>query len=57
MSLYIFLDIDGVMVPAKGWKAPELMTYGFLNFSAKAVAALHTLLAPDAVIILTTSHK
>lgn len=57
MSLYIFLDIDGVMVPAKGWKAPELMTDGFPNFSAKAVAALHTLLAPDAVIILTTSHK
>ena len=57
MSLYIFLNADGVMVTAKGRKAPELMTDGFPNFSAKAVAALHTLLAPDAIIILTTSYK
>lgn len=54
----IFLDIDGVMVPAKGWKAPELQKDGFPAFSSKAVAALGQLLAEENVTItLTTSHK
>jgi hypothetical protein len=55
--MLIFLDIDGVMVPAKGWKAPELMKDGFPVFSSKAVQALRSLMAEDSTIMLTTSHK
>lgn len=53
----ILLDIDGVMVPAKGWKQPELLPDGFPAFSTKAVAALSELIGPDHTIVLTTSHK
>lgn len=57
--MFILLDIDGVMVPAKGWKSPENMEDGFPMFSAQAVRALNTLLAEDieSEIVLTTSHK
>ena len=27
--MIIFLDIDGVMVPAKGWKVPDQLDDGF----------------------------
>lgn len=53
----IFLDIDGVMVPAKGWLKPEILEDGFPEFSKKAVKALKILLTPDAEVILTTSHR
>ena len=55
--MYIFLDIDGVMVPAKGWKQPELLEDGFPAFSAKAVSALKSVLVDDTIIMLTSSHK
>ncbi|MFT4024985.1 MAG: HAD domain-containing protein [Flavihumibacter sp.] len=55
--MLILLDIDGVMVPAKGWKAPELLQDGFPAFSNKAVEALKQLLSDDTIVVLTTSHK
>ena len=33
--MLLFLDIDGVMVPAKGWKSPELLNDGFPAFSSR----------------------
>jgi hypothetical protein len=55
--MIIFLDIDGVMVPAKGWKAPELLADGFPAFSSKASKVLQSLISEDTIIMLTTSHK
>jgi hypothetical protein len=42
--MLIFLDIDGVMVPAKGWQRPELLSDGFPVFSLNAVNALKKLI-------------
>lgn len=55
--MWLFLDIDGVMVPAKGWKSPELLPDGFPVFSHKAVIALNNLITEDTTVFLTTSHK
>ncbi len=56
--MYVFLDIDGVMVPAKSWKSPEMLKDGFPCFSRRATDALKTLIAEDGVsVILTSSHK
>jgi len=56
--MLILLDIDGVMVPAKGWKAPELLSDGFPDFSANSVSGLRKIItATGASILLTTSHK
>ena len=55
--MLLFLDIDGVMVPAKGWKSPELLNDGFPEFSPKATIALQQLISDDDTIMLTTSHK
>jgi hypothetical protein len=55
--MLIFLDIDGVMVPAKSWKNPELLDDGFPAFSLKAVHVLQQLITNDTTIMLTTSHK
>ena len=55
--MLIFLDIDGVMVPAKGWKAPVLLQDGFPAFSNQAIAVLEPLVAEGATVMLTTSHK
>lgn len=55
--MLFFLDIDGVMVPAKGWKSPEFLNDGFPAFSNKASRALQSLISKDDTIILTTSHK
>lgn len=55
--MLIFLDIDGVMVPAKGWKSPTLLNDGFPAFSNMAVLVLKQLINEDTTIILTTSHK
>ena len=55
--MLIFLDIDGVMVPAKGWKAPELLQDGFPAFSSQAISVLQPLVAEGATVMLTTSHK
>lgn len=55
--MLIFLDIDGVMVPAKAWKRPEILGDGFPAFSEKAVKALRNLLSGEVTVVLTTSHK
>lgn len=55
--MLFFLDIDGVMVPAKGWKNPELLQDGFPAFSSKASLTLRQLIAEGDTIMLTTSHK
>jgi len=55
--MLVFLDIDGVMVPAKGWKIPELLIDGFPSFSGRATHTLQRLLSEELTILLTTSHK
>ena len=57
--MLIFLDIDGVMAPAKSWQRPDILEDGFVDFSSKAVRVLQDILAQNAIttIILTTSHK
>ena len=55
--MLFFLDIDGVMVPAKGWKSPEFLNDGFPAFSSKATSTLQSLISDDVTIMLTTSHK
>jgi hypothetical protein len=55
--MLVFLDIDGVMIPAKGWKIPDFLEDGFPAFSSKACFVLQHLITADTTIILTTSHK
>ena len=57
--MLVFLDIDGVMAPAKSWQRPDILEDGFVDFSSKAVSVLQDILAqnPNSTIILTTSHK
>ena len=55
--MLIFLDIDGVMIPAKDRKAPELLADGFPAFSSKACYALNSIITPTTTVLLTTSHK
>lgn len=55
--MLIFLDIDGVMVPAQSWKNPELLSDGFSEFSTKSVRVLQELISEETTIVLTTSHK
>ena len=55
--MFIFLDIDGVMVPAKSWKSPELLDDGFAAFSSKATSVLQSIIFENTTIMLTTSHK
>lgn len=55
--MLFFLDIDGVMVPAKGWQRPELLNDGFPAFSSRATAALQRLISEAVTVMLTTSHK
>jgi hypothetical protein len=55
--MLIFLDIDGVMVPAKSWKNPEMLDDGFPAFDSKAVNVLQNIISEDFTIVLTTSHK
>jgi len=56
--MLILLDIDGVMVPASSWKAPELLNDGFPRFSNNAVNGLRRIISETgATIMLTTSHK
>jgi len=55
--MFIFLDIDGVMVPAKSWQIPELLPDGFPAFSRSAIRVLQRFLDERTTVILTTSHK
>lgn len=54
----ILLDIDGVMVPAKSWEAPEFLEDGFYKFNQNSTNVLNKMLKEiKASIILTSSHK
>ncbi|MEO6813489.1 MAG: HAD domain-containing protein [Ginsengibacter sp.] len=55
--MLFFLDIDGVMVPAKGWKSPEFLNDGFPAFSSRATHALQSLISEEVTVVLTTSYK
>lgn len=56
--MLILLDIDGVMVPAKSWKSPEISKDGFLAFNKNAVESLNKILnKTNAEITLITSHR
>lgn len=55
--MLVFLDIDGVMVPAQGWRRPEILADGFPAFSNKAVYILQSVLSDKTNVILTTSHR
>jgi len=55
--MLIFLDIDGVMVPAKSWETPVLLNDGFSSFSSKAISVIQALISDNTTILLTTSHK
>jgi hypothetical protein len=55
--MLLFLDIDGVLVPAKGWKAPELLEDGFPAFSKSSTTILQRLITDEVTVLLTTSHK
>ena len=56
--MLIFLDIDGVMLPANSWRKPEILEDGFMNFSQAATIALQKIISETTGdIILTTSHK
>jgi hypothetical protein len=55
--MLIFLDIDGVMVPAKGWERPELLDDGFPVFSSRATRVLQNIISDCTTVMLTTSHK
>ena len=55
--MLFFLDIDGVMIPAKGWKSPEFLKDGFPAFSNMATHALQLLITEEDTVMLTTSHK
>lgn len=55
--MLLFLDIDGVMVPAKSWENPQLLSDGFPVFSEKATRVLQQLVSDHVTVMLTTSHK
>jgi hypothetical protein len=55
--VFIFLDIDGVLVPARSWEKPVLLSDAFPTFSINAVQALRSLIKENTQIILTTSHR
>ena len=56
--MLVYLDIDGVMVPANSWRKPEILEDGFPEFSSKAVKSLVRIISnSNADIVLTTSHK
>ena len=33
VKMLVFLDIDGVMAPAKSWQRPDILEDGFVDFS------------------------
>jgi hypothetical protein len=56
--MLLYLDIDGVMVPANSWRKPEILEDGFPEFSSNAVRSLDRIISSSSAnIVLTTSHK
>lgn len=55
--MLIFLDIDGVLVPAKSWENPRILEDGFPDFSKMAIGVLQPIITSQTKVMLTTSHK
>lgn len=56
--MLLYLDIDGVMIPANSWRRLEILEDGFPEFSVKAIKAIDRIISKsNADIVLTTSHK
>ena len=55
--MLIFLDIDGVLVPAKSWESPVILDDGFPAFTAGSVSVLQRIISSSSTVILTTSHR
>lgn len=54
--MIIYLDIDGVMVPATPHKAPEIESDGFYKFTDESVETLNSF-KEGIEIVLISSHK
>lgn len=54
--MLVFLDIDGVMAPAKSWQRPDMLEDGFVQFSTKATRVLQDLLNHDVSTQIQTFH-
>lgn len=55
--MLFFLDIDGVMIPAKSWESPAFLDDGFPAFSSKATNVLRQFISKEVTVMLTTSHR
>lgn len=56
--MWILLDLDGVLLPAKPWISLSLLDDKFYDFNSKSVDVLNKIIyKTNARIILTTSHK
>lgn len=56
--MLLYIDVDGVMVPASSWRKLEILEDGFPEFSSAAVKSLDKIISKSgAEIVLTTSHK
>jgi len=55
--MFVFLDIDGVMVSGASWKTPENLEDGFPMFSPRAIETLKRMVSKDTQVVLTTSHR
>ena len=53
----IFLDIDGVLIPAKSWETPVLLRDGFPDFTASSVSVLRKIISHSTKVVLTSSHR
>ena len=48
--MLLYLDIDGVMVPANSWRKPEILEDGFPEFSINAVKSLDRIISTSSAI-------
>lgn len=56
--MLLYLDLDGVMIPANSWRRPVILEDGFPEFNEVAVNSLNRIISfSGASIVLTTSHK
>lgn len=55
--MYLFLDIDGVLVPAKSWSQPSMLDDGFYQFSAIATQVLKSVITKETTIVLTSTLR
>jgi hypothetical protein len=54
----ILLDIHGVLVTTPGWRIPQFLPDGFMEFNPEAARNLATLYSvTNADIVLTTTHR